>query len=92
MNALIIGLYGIFFMLTGLSGNAGKFVDMVKEDAGGFLPWATSIGVLAVMYEYPLTRRVAQPFILLLIISFIVANFDSLSEEYQRLSQLAKGN
>lgn len=89
MNALIIGIYGIFFVLVGLAGNAPKLVSMVKSDIGGFLPWAVAIAVLAVAYEYPTTRKMAQPFIFLLILSFILSNFDNLQAEYNRLAKLA---
>lgn len=89
MNALIIGLYGVFFLLVGLSGNAPSLLAMAKQDAGGFLPWAVGVGVLAVAYEYPATKKMAQPFILLLILSFILTNFGSLQAEYSRLKALA---
>lgn len=89
MNALIIGTYGIFFLLVGLAGNAPKFLEMAKEDAGGFLPWAVGVGVLAIAYEYPATRKMAQPFIFLLILSFVLMNFSSLQNEYNRLKNLA---
>ncbi len=89
MNALLIGIYGIFFLLVGLSGNAPSFLAMAKEDAGGFLPWAVGVGVLAIAYEYPATRKMAQPFIFLLILSFILMNFGNLQTEYNRLKQLA---
>jgi len=89
MNGLIIGVYGIYFLLVGLAGNAPKLLDMLGEDAGGFLPWIVSIGVLAVAYEYPATQKMARPFILLLILSFVLYNYENLRAEYKRVEALA---
>lgn len=89
MNALLIGIYGIYFVLVGLSGNAPALVQATKQQAGGFLPWAIGIAVLSVAYEYPGTRKMAQPFIILLILSFILSNFDNLKAEFQKLEKLA---
>lgn len=89
MNGLIIGVYGIFFLLVGLAGNAGKLLDALGEDAGGFLPWVVAIGALAVAYEYPATQKMARPFILLLILSFVLFNYENLLAEYKRLQKFA---
>lgn len=88
MNGLVIGIYGIFFLLVGLAGNAPKLLGMVGEDVGGFLPWVVAIATLAVAYEYPATQKMAKPFILLLVLSFVLYNFDKLNAEYQRLQSL----
>jgi len=89
MSALIIGLYGIFLLLVGLSSNSSKLISEVKTDAGGFLPWAISIGVLATLYEIPQTKKLAGPFLLLLALTFVVRNFETLKTQFAELSKLA---
>lgn len=89
MNGLIIGVYGIFFLLVGLAGNAPKLLGMVGDDAGNFLPWVVAIAALSVAYEYPATQKMARPFILLLILSFVLYNYDNLLAEYKRLQNLS---
>lgn len=85
MNDLVIGLYGVYLLMTGLAGNGSELVQNVKEDAPRFLPWAISLGVLAVLYNYDETRPVAKPFIFLLVLTFIVKNWGKLSSEGQKI-------
>lgn len=92
MNGLIIGLYGVFLLAVGFSGNASALAGEFKQDAGGFLSWAIGIAVLAVMVDYPATEKIAKPFILLLVLNFLLRNFDALRAEYQKLIQFSQGN
>ena len=91
MNALIVGLYGVFLLLVGFNGNADKLLTQTKADAPGFIPWAISIGVLAALYENDVTRDVAKPFIFLVILGFILSNFERLQSEYAKLFSLSTG-
>lgn len=85
MNGLIIGLYGLFLMGVGFGGNTNELSKYIKEDFNGFIFWAVGIAVLAVMSEYPATEKIAKPFILLLILNYILSNFDNLKAEYNKL-------
>jgi hypothetical protein len=89
MNALVIGLYGLFIILVGFNGHSKELMAEGSADAPGFLPWAISIAVLAVMYENQYTQKVAQPFIVLLIVTFIVKNFDKLQSQFKQLYAMA---
>ena len=89
MAALIIGLYGIYLLMVGVSGNAKTLQQYASADAPGFLPWAISLGVLAVIYEIPETKRLAFPFILLLAITFVVKNFETLQTQFKDLYSMA---
>lgn len=89
MAALIIGLYGIYLLLVGVSGNAKTLQQYASADAPGFLPWAISLGVLAVIYEIPETKRLAFPFILLMAITFVVKNFEMLQSQFKELYSMA---
>lgn len=91
MNALIIGLYGLFLMFVGFAGNFPKLAEATAQDGPPFLQWAFAIGVLAVLYEYPETRKIATPFIVLAVLGFILSNYDRLQSEYARLIEFSKG-
>lgn len=92
MNVLLFGLYGLFLVLVGLAGNSAALRDNFSEDAGGFLPWAMSIGVLAVMNEIPLTKKMVAPFLLLLGLNFVLRNWETLRSQYQQIASMARGS
>lgn len=89
MNALIIGLYGIFLLMVGASGNSAALSQMGREDAPGFLPWAISIGVLAVMSQNEYTAKIAKPFIVLLVLGFVLKNYANLETQFKTLYSTA---
>ena len=94
MNGFILGLYGVYLLLVGFNGNSAEMVERLRADAPGFLPWAVSIAVLAAMYENENTRQIAKPFIFLLILTFILRNFNTLraqSEELYRMANVKLG-
>lgn len=90
MNALIIGLYGIFLLLVGVNGNQPALSAEFNKDAPGFLPWAVSIAVLAVANEVPATQKLVGPFFFLLILTFVLRNFETLRTQFNQLSQMAQ--
>lgn len=92
MNILLIGIFGLYLMLVGLNGNSAALRENFSSDAGGFLPWAVSVGVLAVMNEIPLTKKIVAPFLLLLGLNFVLRNWDMLRNQYQQIAQMAQGN
>lgn len=85
MNALIIGLYGVYLLMVGFKGNSKQLLSAAQSDAPGFLPWAVSIAVLAILYNGKYTKDITSPFIGLLILAFILKNFDVLKKEFQDL-------
>ncbi len=89
MPALIIGLYGIYLLMVGVSGNAKTLQQYASADAPGFLPWAISLGVLATIYEIPQTKPLAGPFLLLMAIAFVVKNFETLQSQFRELYSMA---
>lgn len=89
MNGFILGLYGVYILLVGLAGNSSKLLDLIRQDAPGFLPWAVSIAVLAVMYESDTLRPIAKPFIFLLLLTFVLSNFNDLKQQTEMLYQKA---
>lgn len=91
MNGLVIGLYGLYILLVGFNGNSTTLKDKALADAPGFLPWAVSLGVLAAMYQNDATKKVAQPFMVLLILTFVLTNFAKLKDESQKVWNLSQG-
>lgn len=81
MNALILGIYGLFFISAGFSGNATEIGSKLKDDFGGFVPWAIAIAVLAVLAENDSTEGLVKPFAFLFILNFILRNWDTISAE-----------
>lgn len=90
MNLMIIMAYGIYAMLVGMNWNGRKLIEEFDKDVGGFLPWAISIGVLAVIWEIPATKKLAAPFLMLAVLTFVLRNFDTLKAQFNSLSQEAK--
>lgn len=92
MNGLVIGLYGVYLMLVGFAGNSTKLKDYAVADAPGYLPWAVSLGVLAALYQNDNTRKVAQPFLVLLILTFVLQNFDTIKKQSLEIWNMAQSN
>lgn len=81
MNGLFIGLYGIYLLLVGFNGNSTKLKEYATADASGFFPWLISLAILAALYQNDATRRVAQPLLILVILTFILKNFSVIQKQ-----------
>ena len=89
MNLIAIAAYGVFAILVGANGNAARLNEMMAEDVGGFIPWAVSIGVLSVLYEFPQTRSITGPFLLLMVLSYVLKNWTTLQSQFNELTKEA---
>lgn len=87
MNAFVVGLYGLFFVMVGVKMRSGELVDEVKQDVGGFVPWALAIAVLAIMYEVDETKPIVKPFALLIILNFVLVNFGKIQNEFRKITK-----
>lgn len=92
MNGLILGAYGLYLIVVGFRGNASALMDEAEKDAPAFIPWALSIAALAAMSNYEVTAKIVKPFILLLILNFVLLNFDNLKGEISKLYAMREGN
>jgi hypothetical protein len=88
---LTLGLYGLFFFLVALNGNAGPLVTDLKADMGHFLPWLIVAAVLGGLYDYDYTHAFALAFLLLVILGFMLMNFSTLKAEAQKIYSGAVG-
>ena len=86
MNALIVAAFGAYFAFVGFRGNSDKFLTLVNEDAKGFAPWAIAVGTLVILNEIPATKQMAKPFLFLMVLSFVLKNFDSMQSEFRKLT------
>lgn len=89
MNAMILGAYGLYFIMVGLNGNTDALMENAKSDFPPFVPWAFALGTLVALNEFEATAQVAKPFIFLLVLNFILFNFDTLESEVKTLYRLA---
>ncbi len=92
MNGLILGMYGLFLIAVGLRGNTDALMTEAEKDAPAFIPWALAIAALAVMNNYETSRPIVRPFIVLLILNFVLLNFDNIKSELQKLYSLSGSN
>lgn len=90
MNLMAIAAYGLFALLVGANGNGPKLLDELSKDSGGFLPWAISIAVIAVVWEIPQTQKLAAPFLALAVLSFVLKNWTTLQSQFSSLQTEAK--
>ncbi len=81
----LIGLYGIYFILVGVKGNAGKMVANVQADGKGFMPWLLAIIILRAMYNVETLRPFVKPFIGLAVLTFTLKNFNTVAAQVNTL-------
>jgi hypothetical protein len=92
MNGFVLGLYALYLIVVGFRGNASVLMDEASKDAPAYIPWALAIAALAVMSNYETTQKVVKPFILLLILNFVLINFDNLKGELSKLYAMRNGS
>lgn len=81
MNGLTVGLFGFYLLMVGFKGNGDKLINEFSQDAGGFLPWLIAIAVLSFLYKNDTTQPFAKPFIGLVILAFVLKNFNTLEAQ-----------
>ena len=81
----LIGLYGVYFVLVGMKGNAGKMVANVQTDAKGFMPWLLAILVLRALYSVDSLRPIIKPFIGLAALTFVLKNYNTVAGQVNAL-------
>lgn len=82
MNAIIVAAFGVYLLAVGMNGNASALRETAMSDAPGFIPWAFAIGTLVIINEIPATQKLAGPLMTLMLISFVVSNFENLRAQY----------
>lgn len=81
----LIGLYGVYFILVGVKGNADKMIANVQQDGRGFMPWLLAILVLRALYNVETLRPLIKPFIGLAALTFVLKNFNTIAGQLNQL-------
>lgn len=88
----LIGLYGLYLVFVGYKGNQSTLFQMVSQDGPGFMPWLIAVVVLGTMYRSDTLKPVVKPFIALLLLTFVLKNFNQLKGQLQSvLGQIQTG-
>lgn len=90
MNGLILGLYGIYILVIGMTGKTEAVTAELNQDLPGFIPWALAIVGLIVLAQTDATEKMVKPFIFLLILNFVLLNFGNLQGEFRKLRTMAE--
>lgn len=73
MSALLGILYGVYFVLVGLRGNAPEFITALEQE-GQFLYWIVILLILAALWQVDTAEEFTKPFIFLIVIGFLLHN------------------
>jgi hypothetical protein len=85
MSYGLVGLYGIYFIFVGISGNADKLSQNVQSDAKNFIPWLLAILVLRAAYSSDTLRPMVKPFIGLAALTFFLKNYAKVASQVNEL-------
>jgi RsiW-degrading membrane proteinase PrsW (M82 family) len=79
---LTLGLYGLFLLLVAIQGNSQTLITNLQADAPHFFPWLIVAAVLGGLYEYPPTHGLAASFLLLVVLTFVLINFNNIKSQF----------
>ena len=91
MNALLLGIIGLYLVGVGFAGNADGLAAEVKADVPGFVPWAFALAVILVLAENENTEKFAKPFLALLLLNFALRNWGTIASQTKTLYNMAQG-
>ena len=77
-------LYGVYFVLVGLHGNAPELLTDIQQE-GQFLYWIVVLLVLAGLWQVDTGEEFTKPLIVLIIIGFLLHN-----NNYQQIAMNGK--
>lgn len=89
MTGLFTGLYALYLVVVGLQGNASKLISELKTDASGYIPWLLAIVAIAIMAQSESLQKVIKPFIVLLILTFVLRNFATIESQIKAIYNLS---
>lgn len=89
MTSLFVGLYGVYFLMVGIRGNAGALIGDLSQDAPSYMPWLIAIIVIAFMSEFDATKDIVKPFAVLLLLNFLLRNFATIQKETSAIYNLS---
>ena len=84
MSSLFGVLYGVYFVMVGLRGNAPELISGIEQE-GTFLYWIVILLILAALWQVDTAEQFTKPFILLIVIGFLLHN-----SNWQKIATNAK--
>ena len=73
MPTLMLFVYGLYFILVGVHGNADELLTEVSQEKQ-FVYWLVAIFVVVGLWESPVGGKVAKPFAVLIVLGFLLSN------------------
>lgn len=78
MTSIAALVYGAFLILVGMRGNAAQLVTELGKE-GRFVYWILLLFIIAALWETPVGAGVARPLIVLVIVAFLLRNWQTLT-------------
>ncbi len=88
MDALPIGILGLYLLGVGFSWNFSNLAKELKTDARGFMLWFIAWVALIALYQNEKTNKVVAPFMVLLLLNFFLSNWDKVESQAKKISQI----
>lgn len=85
-NSLVLGVYAVYLGAVVFSGNAGEFIQALKDDSSEFVPWLIAVFLLVALYMGDQTRAAVAPFAFLLLLNVILRNFGIIRSQIKTIS------
>lgn len=89
MTGLFIGLYAIYLIAVGVQGNGATLFSNLKTDMPGYVPWLLAIIAIAIMAQSETLEKLVKPFIVLLILTFVLKNFPTIKTQISSIYNLS---
>lgn len=88
MLALVAILYGVFFVVAGVEGNAPTVAHLVGQE-GQFLYWIVVILILLALWETDTGSEIAKPLAVLIVLGWLLHSINGVPN-YKTLGTNAK--
>lgn len=73
MGSIILIVYGLYFVVVGVRGNAPQLTEAIVQE-GTFAYWVMVLLIVAAMWESQSGEKVAKPLALLIVVGFLLKN------------------
>jgi hypothetical protein len=81
----VSAIYGVYILLVTWKGNAQPFLDNMQRDGPGYLPWLISVVVLYWLHSIESTKKMADAFIVLALITLVLMRFSTIKSQFKSL-------
>lgn len=73
MAGILLFIYGLFFIGTGIQGNAPQLLTEIESEKQ-FLYWIVILLVIGALWETESGEKIARPFVVLIVLGFLLKN------------------